>query len=103
MVLSDLSRRLTGSLRKFAHVGRGGQQGFEAEIDTFLGEIGDALVESDVSVPYVLDLKKKIRADVLDEAVIERQTGVKGGFGKLGGNQKQRVHFLKHQTLFPPE
>jgi len=88
MVLADLSKRLTESVKKFG--ARNSAQA-EAEVDNLLDDIGTALIDGDVSVPYVNELKKEVRKEILDERSIRASYGVQGGFTKLGSQQKQRV------------
>ncbi|CAD7930858.1 unnamed protein product [Amoebophrya sp. A25] len=88
MVLRELSVSLTASFRKF-----GARQSAQAvaEVDQLLEEMGNALLAADVSVPYVQLLRKNIRQEVLDENAILENYGVRGGFTKLGSQQKVRI------------
>ena len=89
MVLTDLGAQLQEALSKVGSVGAG-QKVDSTFVDHVLNEIGDALLQADVSAVYVRDVKSRIKADVLDNARIKSQYNVES-FEKLGNSQKERV------------
>lgn len=68
MVLAELGGKLRDSLRKL-HSSSGHVD--EAQLNTLLGEISRALIESDVNVKLVMGLRDSIKTRVSD--VIERE------------------------------
>jgi hypothetical protein len=95
MVLADLGSRINASLKRLNERGSAQNQQNEQAVDEILEDVGKALLEADISVPYVLDLKKRIRAEVLDpnsRLLKEESRGAaNAGFDKLTSNQKFRL------------
>lgn len=65
MVLADLGSQLQEALQRVSSAGV--QDNVNAQfVDAVLEDIGKALIESDVSVIYVNDVKARIKTEVLD-------------------------------------
>ena len=65
MVLADLGTRLQDALSRVSSAGLADNVNSQF-VDQVLEEIGKALIEADVSVIYVNDVKARIKAEVLD-------------------------------------
>lgn len=90
MVLADLSSRCQSALRAFASK-TGPAAG---DLDPLLNTLSDALLAADVSVPYVAELKKTVKAEILSQTP-------ENDLSKLGAAAKQRLVqrcIVKHLT-----
>ena len=74
MVLAELGGKLRESLRKF-HGGSGGSALTKQHLSALLNDIARALMEADVNVKLVMNLRNKIQTKVEHLLQDEQQTG----------------------------